>query len=135
MHRQNSTAASTSDENESNEPELRSKELIITAIKMAELELIKAKEKAEENERNLLTINEEYVSINEELKQTNDELLILKEKAEESEAKYKSIVNSSPTAMHLYKLDDATQAMIDRIRFMVLWRNSSIQGCCMAFLK
>ena len=57
----------------------------ITKHKTAEQELIKAKEKAEESEINLIEKNKEYESLNEELKQTNDELVIAKEKAEESD--------------------------------------------------
>jgi len=57
----------------------------ITEKKLVELELIKAKEKAEESERNLLLKNEEYETINEELKQTNEELYLAKDRAEESD--------------------------------------------------
>jgi len=56
----------------------------ITERKQAEQELISAKEKAEESEKNLLLKNEEYEALNEELNQTNEELLVAKEKAEES---------------------------------------------------
>ncbi len=57
----------------------------ITERKLAELELIRAKEKAEESEINLLRRNEEYECLNEELRQTNDELITAKDKAEESD--------------------------------------------------
>ncbi len=57
----------------------------ITERKKAEQELIKAKEKAEENEQILLVKNDEYESLNEELRQTNEELYYAKEKAEESD--------------------------------------------------
>jgi len=55
----------------------------ITERKRAEAEIIKAKEKAEESERNLLIRNNEYEAINEELKQTNDELIKHREHLEE----------------------------------------------------
>ncbi len=58
----------------------------ITERKKAEQELIKAKEKAEDNEKILLTKNDEYEALNEELKQTNEELNFAKEKAEESDS-------------------------------------------------
>jgi len=57
----------------------------ITERKLMEINLKSAKEKVEDNERNLLTINEEYETINEELRQTNEKLLFAKEKAEESD--------------------------------------------------
>ena len=56
----------------------------ITERKHTEQEIINAKEKAEQSERNLLLKNEEYETLNEELNQTNEELKIAKEKAEES---------------------------------------------------
>ncbi|HYX06929.1 MAG TPA: PAS domain S-box protein, partial [Bacteroidales bacterium] len=48
-------------------------------------ELQRAKDIAEESERNLKAINDEYEALNEELKQTNEELYMAKEKAEESD--------------------------------------------------
>ncbi len=55
-----------------------------------EQELIKAKESAEESKKNLQFKNDEYESLNEELRQTNEELMYAKEKAEESD-KLKSV--------------------------------------------
>ena len=57
----------------------------ITERKLAETELVKAKEKAEESELELQSKNEEYETINEELNQTNEDLHKAKEKAEESD--------------------------------------------------
>lgn len=58
--------------------------LNITKTKKYEKELIKAKERAENSERELSIKNEAYETINEELRQTNEELFQAKEKAEES---------------------------------------------------
>ncbi|HSD07865.1 PAS domain S-box protein [Flavobacterium sp.] len=56
----------------------------ITEHKLLELELIRTKERAEENERNLYHKYIEYEEINEELKQTNKELQKAKIQAEEA---------------------------------------------------
>jgi PAS domain S-box-containing protein len=58
------------------------------------IELQKAKEKVKQSEKELKTKNEEYKAINEELRQTNDELVLAKEKAEESETRYKSLISN-----------------------------------------
>ncbi|MBN2891749.1 MAG: response regulator [Bacteroidales bacterium] len=47
----------------------------------------------------------EYQSLNEELKQTNEELLLAKEKAEASRIKYKAAFHTSPDAVNINKLD------------------------------
>ncbi len=57
----------------------------ITDRKKYEEQLIAAREKAEENEQQLHFKNQEYESVNEELRQTNEELFTAKEKAEESD--------------------------------------------------
>jgi len=57
----------------------------ITERKKIEQKLIVAKEHAEKSEKNLQIKNEEYEALNEELKQTNDDLLLSKVKAEESD--------------------------------------------------
>jgi len=57
----------------------------ITEQKALEQYLVKAKEKSEESERNLLIKNEEYEVVNEELVRSNEELHMALEKAEESE--------------------------------------------------
>ncbi len=50
----------------------------------------------------------------EELNQSNKELFLAKEIAEESEEKFRSIVNSSPTAMYFYRLEnDSMLVLID----------------------
>jgi len=56
----------------------------ITDRKLLELELIRSKEKAEENEKDLYVKYVEYEEINEELKQTNRELKKAKIQAEEA---------------------------------------------------
>jgi len=56
----------------------------ITDRKLLELELIRAKEKAEENEKDLYIKYIEYEEINEQLKQTNKELKKAKNQAEEA---------------------------------------------------
>ncbi|TRX36988.1 PAS domain S-box protein [Flavobacterium sp. ZT3R18] len=56
----------------------------ITERKLMEMELISAKEKAEENEKDLLTKYIEYEEINDKLKQTNKELTKAKQQAEEA---------------------------------------------------
>jgi PAS domain S-box-containing protein len=56
----------------------------ITEHKLMEIELIRAKEKAEENEKDLLVKYAEYEEINERLKQTNAALIKAKEQAEEA---------------------------------------------------
>jgi len=58
---------------------------IITERKIAERELIIAKERAEEGERNLIVKNDEYEAVNEELKQANLELSKAIEKSNESD--------------------------------------------------
>lgn len=57
----------------------------ITQRKQFEKDLLAAKELAEENQREILTINEEYEATNEELREANDMLLEAKDKAEESD--------------------------------------------------
>jgi len=75
---------------QSKEKEKLAAELIIANLALSQQnELLVAKEKAEENERNLRISNEEYLSINEELRQTNEEFVNAKLKAEENEAKIK----------------------------------------------
>jgi len=56
----------------------------ITEHKLMEIELIRAKEKAEENEKDLLVKYIEYEEINERLKQTNAALIKAKEQADEA---------------------------------------------------
>ncbi len=68
----------------------------ITERKLFELQLIENKEK-------LQAKNHDYESINEELKQTNEELLIAKELAEENENKFRNILNN--TKFHLWAFD------------------------------
>jgi PAS domain S-box-containing protein len=63
----------------------------ISERKRIEAELIAAKERAEKNESNLLIKNEEYETINEELRQTNLELINAKEEIEESESKFRNL--------------------------------------------
>ncbi|MCO5250188.1 MAG: PAS domain S-box protein [Candidatus Kapabacteria bacterium] len=57
----------------------------ISVLKNTEIELQRAKEEAEESERELQFKNEEYEAINEELLQTYGELFVAKEKAEAGE--------------------------------------------------
>ena len=57
----------------------------ITARKNAEIELIRAKEKAEKSEMELRKKNKANEELTEKLKQTNEQLLIAKEKAEEND--------------------------------------------------
>jgi signal transduction histidine kinase/CheY-like chemotaxis protein len=68
----------------------------ITVRKEMEIELTKAKEKAEENEKNLIKKNEAFELINEKLKQTNKELLKAKEQADNAnKAKSDFLANMS----------------------------------------
>jgi PAS domain S-box-containing protein len=68
----------------------------ITERKLMEMELISAKEKAEENEKDLLIKYIEYEEINEKLKQTNAALTKAKQQAEEaSKAKSNFLSNMS----------------------------------------
>lgn len=68
----------------------------ITDRKLMEMELISAKEKAEENEKDLLIKYIEYEEINEKLKQTNAALIKAKQQAEEaSKAKSNFLSNMS----------------------------------------
>jgi PAS domain S-box-containing protein len=56
---------------------------VVTERKEFELELLKAKEKAEERERHIKEKNEEYEALNEELREANEHLSIAKVKAED----------------------------------------------------
>jgi PAS domain S-box-containing protein len=68
----------------------------ITDRKLLELELIRAKEKAEENEKDLYSKYVEYEEINEKLQQTNEELKKAKIQAEEAnKAKSEFLSNMS----------------------------------------
>jgi PAS domain S-box-containing protein len=68
----------------------------ITDHKLLELELIRSKEKAEENEKDLYIKYIEYEEINEQLKQTNEELKKAKIQAEEAnKAKSEFLSNMS----------------------------------------
>jgi PAS domain S-box-containing protein len=68
----------------------------ITERKLMEMELIRAKEKAEDNEKDLLTKYIEYEEINEKLKQTNAALTKAKQQAEEAnQAKSNFLSNMS----------------------------------------
>jgi PAS domain S-box-containing protein len=62
---------------------------VITKQKEFELELLEAKEKAEKNEKTIKKKNEEYETLNEELREANEMLLKAKEKAEENEKQIK----------------------------------------------
>lgn len=73
-------------------------------------ELLNAIEKLHESERKLQEINEEYEAINEELRQTNDGLIAAKEKAEESEEKYRALYNNAPLS---YQSLDENGCFID----------------------
>jgi len=68
----------------------------ITENKKINNELLAAKLKAEENQVNLLQKTDEYEAINEELLQTNEELIKAKEAAEESEKRFKSLIENAP---------------------------------------
>jgi PAS domain S-box-containing protein len=52
-------------------------------------------------EQQIIHQNREYEALNEELRQTNEELFLAKEKAEESEEKFKKYIQSSPTSVFL----------------------------------
>jgi PAS domain S-box-containing protein len=68
----------------------------ITERKLMEMELIRAKEKAEDNEKDLLIKYIEYEEINEKLKQTNAALTRAKQQAEEAnQAKSNFLSNMS----------------------------------------
>jgi PAS domain S-box-containing protein len=71
----------------------------ITQRKHDEKEIIRAKERAEESEQDLLIKNEEYEAINEELKQINEELYYARVKEKESELKYKMLYNNTPVML------------------------------------
>lgn len=80
---------------QSEENEKLAAELIIADLTLEfHSELIIAKEKAEKSEHAFQIANEEYETINEELKQTNDELFISKEKAEESDRLKTEFINN-----------------------------------------
>jgi PAS domain S-box-containing protein len=63
---------------------IRASIIDITERKLMEMELIRAKDKAEDNEKDLLIKYIEYEEINEKLKQTNAELIKAKQQAEEA---------------------------------------------------
>jgi len=75
----------------------------ISQSKSFEQTIVKAKEKAEENEKLLRIKNEEYEAINEELRQTNEELFKAKEKAIKSELFYRqTFENSAVGVAHVF---------------------------------
>ena len=63
---------------------IRASIIDISERKLMEMELIRAKEKAEQNEKDLLTKYIQYEEINDKLKQTNNELTKAKQQAEEA---------------------------------------------------
>jgi len=66
----------------------------ITEDKKINKDLQLAKSIAEENGKNLIEKNIEYEALNEELRQTNEELILAKEKAEESDNLKSSFLNN-----------------------------------------
>jgi PAS domain S-box-containing protein len=60
------------------------------------IELEKAKEQIINNEKKISFANEEYQSINEELRQSNQEIFIAKNIAEENEKQFKLLVENAP---------------------------------------
>jgi PAS domain S-box-containing protein len=68
-------------------------------------QLLAAKIRAEESEKNLLMKNEEYEALNEELRQSNDELVVAKNKSEENYIKYSSLFENSRDGIVLVHFD------------------------------
>jgi PAS domain S-box-containing protein len=82
----------------------------VSIHKNNEQALLNTNEKLQESERNLQLINEEYQAINEELRQANDGLIAAKEKAEESEEKYRALYYNAPLS---YQSLDENGCFID----------------------
>ncbi|MBN1251605.1 MAG: PAS domain S-box protein [Bacteroidales bacterium] len=78
----------------------------ITERKNIQQELIKAKEKAEENQQKLQIKNEEYETLNEELIQINNELTKAKEQIEENEAFLLNIFENIPNMIFIKDAND-----------------------------
>jgi len=95
----------------------------ITERKKAENELLKAKERIEEHVSNLQIKNEEYESINEELRQTNDELFLSKEIAEDIQKHLTQITNNIP--VYIAHIDKDLKIKFFNDLYSDLFRNTT----------
>ncbi|MFN8256054.1 MAG: PAS domain S-box protein [Bacteroidales bacterium] len=77
----------------------------ITFRKLAEIEILRAKEIVEQSEKILRLKNEEYEVINEELRQTNEKLVKAREEIRISEITYKGILDSISEAVYIQNFD------------------------------
>ncbi len=71
----------------------------ITQLKNYEIDLVRAKERAEKSEKDLYKKNEKYLALNEELKQTNEQIFYANQIAEENEKKFRNLVWEMPVGV------------------------------------